>query len=85
MPFLLSGADEIRQRKSIDQIDPALRAITIDAAWQTHCDDVLGSLEVGKYADLVLLSADPRTVDPDAIGAIEVLETRLGGEVAFDG
>ena len=34
----------------------ALRAVTIDAAWQTHCDDVAGSLTRGKYADFVVLS-----------------------------
>ncbi len=75
---------EVLNPAECDAVDLALRAITIDAAWQTHCDDVLGSLEVGKYADLVLLSADPRTVDPDAIGAIEVHSTRLGGELAFE-
>lgn len=60
-------------------VDAALRAVTIDAAWQTHSDDVLGSLEVGKLADLVVLGADPRAVDPDGIAELPVLETRLAG------
>lgn len=62
----------------------ALRAVTIDAAWQTHCDDVIGSLTPGKYADFVVLSADPRTVDPAAIGAIGVRQTRLAGAVTWN-
>ena len=42
-------------------VEQAIRAQTIDAAWQLFADDVIGSLEVGKYADMVVLSADPRT------------------------
>ena len=66
------------------EVMSALRAVTIDAAWQTHCDDVAGSLTPGKYADFVVLSADPRTVDPAAIGAIGVCQTRLAGAVTWD-
>ncbi|HEY6276630.1 MAG TPA: amidohydrolase [Streptosporangiaceae bacterium] len=60
-----------------------LRAITIDAAWQTHTDRQLGSLVPGKYADLVILSADPRATEPAAIGDITVHQTRLAGGVAW--
>jgi predicted amidohydrolase YtcJ len=61
----------------------ALRAVTIDAAWQTHTDGQLGSLVPGKYADLVILSADPRATEPAAIGDITVHQTRLAGHVAW--
>ena len=50
------------QRLTVEQ---AIRAQTLDAAWQLFSDDVIGSLEVGKYADLVVLSADPRAVPPE--------------------
>jgi predicted amidohydrolase YtcJ len=60
-------------------VDEALRAVTIDAAWQTHRDDAIGSIEVGKLADLVVLSANPRKVDPSAIADIEVRATYLAG------
>jgi predicted amidohydrolase YtcJ len=59
--------------------ESALRAVTIDAAWQTHADSVLGSLEPGKHADFAILSSDPRRVDSSAIGQITVQQTRLGG------
>jgi hypothetical protein len=59
--------------------EAALRAVTIDAAWQTHTDSVLGSLEPGKHADFVILSSDPRRVDSSAVGEITVQQTRLGG------
>ncbi|MEO6998078.1 MAG: amidohydrolase [Terracoccus sp.] len=64
-------------------VEAALRAVTIDAAWQCRADDVTGSIEVGKYADLVLLEDDPTAVDPGAIAGIAVSETRLSGEVRF--
>ncbi|SPM28992.1 amidohydrolase [Mycobacterium terramassiliense] len=60
-------------------VDQAIRAQTLDAAWQLFSDDVIGSLEVGKYADLVVLSADPRTVPPERIADLEVRATFLAG------
>ena len=39
----------------------ALRAVTIDAAWQVFMDDEIGSIEPGKFADLVVLSGSPLT------------------------
>ena len=59
----------------------ALRAVTIDGAWQIFQEDNRGSLEVGKYADLVILSADP-TKDPVGIKDINELETIVGGTIA---
>ena len=59
--------------------DQAVRAQTIDAAWQLFSEDAIGSLEVGKYADLVVLSADPRTVSPEEIANLEVRGTFLAG------
>lgn len=68
------------QRITVDQ---AIRAQTIDAAWQLHSDDVIGSLEVGKYADMVVLSADPRTVPPEQIADLEVRATYLAGRQVY--
>ena len=60
-------------------VEQAIRAQTIDAAWQLFSDDVIGSLEVGKYADMVVLSADPRTVPPEQIADLDVRATFLAG------
>ncbi|MEE6135359.1 amidohydrolase [Mycobacterium sp. 050128] len=64
-------------------VDQAIRAQTIDAAWQLFADDDIGSLEVGKYADLVVLSADPRTVPPEQIADLEVRATYLAGRQVY--
>ena len=64
-------------------VEAAIRAMTADAAWQCHSDHEVGTLEVGKRADLVVLAEDPRRVDPDALADLEVLETWFDGEPAF--
>jgi predicted amidohydrolase YtcJ len=64
-------------------VEQAIRAQTIDAAWQLFADDVIGSLEVGKYADMVVLSADPRTVTPEQIAALDVRATFLAGRQVY--
>ena len=61
----------------------ALRAMTIDAAWQCHSDHEVGSLAVGKFADFVVLAEDPLTVAPETLGEIKVLETWVGGRQVF--
>lgn len=61
----------------------ALRATTIDAAWQIFREKDLGSLEKGKLADLVVLDRSP-LVDPLSIRDIEVMQTYVGGVKIFD-
>ena len=56
----------------------ALRAVTLDAAFQHFEEAEKGSLEPGKLADLVILSRSP-VDDPETIDEIEVLETIVGG------
>ena len=64
-------------------VEAAIRAITANAAWQCHSEDVIGSLEPGKLADLVILDADPRKVEPVAIADINVTETWLNGTKVY--
>lgn len=61
-------------------VEQALRAVTIDAAWQCRVDDIAGSLEPGKYADMVVLDRDPLTIDPAKVIELKVMETWLQGE-----
>ncbi|MDV3125473.1 amidohydrolase [Mycobacterium sp. 21AC1] len=64
-------------------VDQAIRAQTIDAAWQLFADNVIGSVEVGKYADLVVLSADPRTVPAETISDLAIQATFLAGRQVY--
>lgn len=63
--------------------EQALRAITLDGAWQYKEEDRKGSITVGKLADLVVLDANPLTVDPMAIRDIQVLATYKEGRQIY--
>lgn len=71
---------QLAQRLTVDQ---ALRLFTSSAAYGTFEEGVKGSLAPGKYADLVILSADPRSVAVDSLLDIRVLTTVVGGQVQF--
>lgn len=62
----------------------ALRALTIDAAWQNFLEDNRGSIEPGKLADFVVLAQDPLGVSPRTIKDIDVLRVMVGGKTVFD-
>ena len=76
-------SDDLLSAEECVDVEAALRAMTIDAAWQCHSDHEIGSLEPGKLADLVVLEEDPRSVAPTRIGAIRVLETWVAGERVY--
>ena len=60
-----------------------LRAATIDAAYELHEDDVTGSLEAGKFADLIVLDRNPLKISAEDIANVKVLETVVGGKVVY--
>ncbi len=63
--------------------ETVLRAATINAAYQLHQDDAVGSLEAGKLADLIVLDRNPLTVPAEEIASTKVLETVVGGAVVY--
>jgi predicted amidohydrolase YtcJ len=65
-------------------VEEALRACTHDAAASYFVDDRLGTLEVGKLADVVVLDGDPFSATPDRLGEVGVEMTLLGGEVVYE-
>ncbi|MDG2046824.1 MAG: amidohydrolase [Halioglobus sp.] len=60
----------------------ALRAVTIDAAWQIFQEDNRGSLEPGKYADIIVLSGSPLD-DAMAMRDLVVERTLIGGATVY--
>ena len=63
--------------------EEALRGFTLDAAWSLFLDDEVGSIEVGKRADLVVFARDPMAVPEREIPAVEVDYTLVDGRVAY--
>lgn len=68
------------ERVSVEQ---AIISLTRDAAWQCHSEHEIGTLEVGKFADFVVLDKDPRAAPPAEIGKLKVLETWVDGRRVY--
>jgi predicted amidohydrolase YtcJ len=66
-------------------VSDALRMYTVNAAFASFEEDIKGSIEVDKLADLVVLSDDPRIVPREEIKEIEVEMTFVGGSVLYSG
>ncbi|MEE4190279.1 MAG: amidohydrolase [Halieaceae bacterium] len=64
-------------------VESALRAVTINAARACHSEQEIGSLEPGKFADLVVLEDDPRKVEPAAIADIGISQTWMDGRRVY--
>jgi predicted amidohydrolase YtcJ len=62
----------------------ALRLYTTGSAWFSGEEKTRGSLEVGKLADLAVLSKDYMTVPVDQIGSIESVLTMVGGKIVYE-
>ena len=72
---------KISERLSVDQ---AIRAHTIDAAWQLGLEDEIGSLELNKLADFVVLDNDPYSVPVHELHRIEVNRTYSDGRLVYE-
>lgn len=79
--------DKGSKYRSVDQrLTPAeaLKALTLDAAYDNGEDKVAGSIEVGKRADLTILGANPLKTDPSKIKDIPVKATIVNGNPIYD-
>ena len=63
--------------------EEALRAATMGGAYVMHAEDTLGSIEVGKLADFVVIPVDYMTIPAEEIWKIEPEMTVIGGEVIY--
>lgn len=71
------GADEAITRQQ------ALKALTINSAYQHYIETHKGSIEVGKKADMIILDGNPLTVAEAELRHIKVLETVKDGETVY--
>jgi predicted amidohydrolase YtcJ len=63
--------------------DKALQLMTREAAYALFREEEVGSLTPGKYADLIILSANPLAIDPESLLETDVLMTMVGGRVEY--
>lgn len=69
--------------RGLPNLEAAIRAYTLDAAYTLRQEDSTGSLEVGKQADLLVLDRDIFKLPQAQIGQAKVLWTLLGGEEVY--
>jgi predicted amidohydrolase YtcJ len=87
LQFLLDGkavgGTPLRKVEDLATREDALRFYTVGSAWFSRDEGKRGSLEVGKLADLVILSKDYMAVPVDQIGTIESLLTMVDGKIVY--
>ena len=66
-------------------VEQAVRAYTLGSAYARFSDDKLGTLEVGKEADLAVLSQDIFSVNPEEISKTKVMTTIVAGKIVYEG
>ena len=74
------------EQEAVDR-KTALRIMTVNGAKYVLREDKLGSIETGKWADLIVIDRnplDPQQVPDDQPADIQVLKTIVGGEVIYD-
>lgn len=82
VPGVHPGA--LSPEEGIPDLLAVIRMHTINSAWQMHQEKNVGSIEVGKYADLIVVSQDLFDVPTEQISETLVLATMLGGKVVYE-
>jgi predicted amidohydrolase YtcJ len=77
------GGTTMRGPEEIPSRLDALRFYTLGSAWFSFDDDERGSIEVGKLADLAVLSDDYMTIPVEKIGGLESVLTMVGGRIVY--
>lgn len=72
------------KKMAVPTLKKAIEMTTIDVAFALKQEDRTGSIEVGKWADMIVLDQDITQIPTKKIGSTKVLATLLGGEVVFD-
>ena len=79
---LLPGDEGVPPEERLTRLE-ALRSYTSDCAWFLDLDDKVGTLETGKYADLIVLDKDYFTVPDSEIWKIQSLLTVVDGRIVY--
>jgi predicted amidohydrolase YtcJ len=81
VPGVFPGA--LSPREVIPDLLAVIKMHTINSAYQMHQERNFGSIDVGKHADLIVLSQNPFEVPTEKISETEVLLTVLGGKIVY--
>ena len=70
--------DTLGYNQRINILD-GIKSMTINAAWQIHMEDKIGSLKKGKYADFIILDKNPLKTPSNQLENIKILQTFING------
>jgi len=76
-----SGGDVLYAGEGITPME-AIRAYTVDGAHSAWEENIKGSVEPGKFADLIVVDRDPLIIPHDELKDVQVLMTVVGGKIA---
>lgn len=76
------GGQQMGTKEAIS-VEDALKAYTIDAAYSGFDEAIIGSISIGKYADMIIVDQDPFLVHPDELKNIQVDQTFIEGKTVF--
>ena len=65
-------------------LEEAIATCTLEGAWVLGVEETLGSIEVGKFADLIVLDQNLFEIDATRISDTRVLQTVLGGQLVYE-
>jgi len=82
--YNLDGAEQLPPANYAITLEEALQAATINGAYQLHKENELGSIEVDKLADLIILDKNLFDVQPEEISDIKVIATLMDGAFTFN-
>ena len=74
----MRAGNSVGRSTPVDLSDPS--GVTHDAAWRGYPEHDIGSPEVGKVADFVVLGCDPLAIPLGELAVVNVIETGVGGK-----
>ncbi len=72
------------EARALPSVEEAVKLYTINGAYSMRQEDKTGSIEVGKYADFIIVDQDIFTIPVKKIGKTKVLNTYLEGEEVYN-
>ncbi len=77
-----SSGDALYPAEGVTPLE-AIRAYTIDGAYAAWEEEIKGSIEPGKLADLIVIDRDPLTIPPEELKEVQTVMTIIDGKVVY--
>ena len=83
-PWIPEGESVVNNPEQAITLDEAIRAYTLGGAYALLREDDIGSIEVGKYADFIVLDRNLLEIPIDDIDSTDVLQTIFAGKTVYE-